>query len=352
MSKQNIKIGITQGDMNGIGYEVILKTLNNKEINELCTPILYGSSKAIAYHRKALNIDDFNMVRIKTPEEANPKKSNIINCLDDNLRIELGKSTYAAGEASLKVLERATKDLRDNKLDALITAPINKHNIQSDKFQFPGHTEYLRSFFEADEVLMLMVNRFMRIGVVAGHVPIAEVASHITPENITNKINIMNNSLIRDFGIRKPKIAVLGLNPHCGDNGVIGKEEEEIITPTLEKLRNENLSVFGPFAADGFFGSENYLKFDGVLAMYHDQGLAPFKTTDLETGVNFTAGLPVIRTSPAHGTAYEIAGLNKANPSSFRHALYLAIDIYRNKNNLKQLSKDPLEPVDINTINE
>ncbi|MFW6223020.1 MAG: 4-hydroxythreonine-4-phosphate dehydrogenase PdxA, partial [Bacteroidota bacterium] len=321
MKNNNILVGITQGDMNSISYEVILKTLKEKDLLELCTPILYGSPKAVAYHRKALDMQEINLTRINDAGDANTKKANIINCLPDNLRIELGKSTAAAGEGSYKALEAAINDLLNKKIDVVVTGPINKHNIQSKDFNFPGHTEYLKNKANASEVLMLMVNKHLRIGVVAGHVPIKDVASYVTPENIKKKTTLMHHSLQYDFNIRKPKIAILGLNPHCGDEGVIGNEEQEVIKPAIEALRNNNIMAFGPYAADGFFGSEAYKEFDGVLAMYHDQGLAPFKALDNESGVNFTAGLPIIRTSPAHGTAYELAGLNQAQPDSFRESI-------------------------------
>lgn len=339
----NIKVGITQGDMNGIGYEIILKTLVDSRLSEICIPIVYGSSKAIAYHRKALNFPDINITRIETPQDATQHKNYIINCLDDSIRIELGKSTPEAGEASFKVLKRAADDLKRNSIDVLVTCPINKHNMQSAQFSFPGHTEYLRSVYGKNEVLMLMVNNLMRIGVVAGHVPLAKIPSMITVENIMNKLKLLHDSLICDFGIRKPKIAVLGLNPHAGDNGVLGNEEKDYIIPAIEKAQANNMLVFGPYPADGFFAAVSYKKFDGVLAMYHDQGLAPFKALDTASGVNFTAGLPGVRTSPAHGTAYDIAGLNQAMPDSLRQAIYLGIDIFRNREMYREITANPLK---------
>ncbi len=341
--KQKPKIGITQGDMNGIGFEVIIKTLMDNRINDLCVPIVYGSPKVAAYHRKALDIMNFSLNHITKPEEANSKKSNIISCLDDNIRVELGKSTQAAGEGSAAALHLAVNDLKEGKIDALVTAPIDKHNIQSDKFNYPGHTEFLKDKFNVDDVLMLLFSEMMKVGVVTGHVPISQVPSLITIDAIMQKINIFNKSLKEDFGIRKPKIALLGLNPHSGDNGLIGDEEQQVIEPAIEKAKEANIMVFGPYPADGFFGSESYNKFDGVLAMYHDQGLTPFKSLTYEGGVNYTAGLPVIRTSPAHGTAYEIAGENKADPSSFRHALFAAIDIYKSRNINKKNNKNQVE---------
>ena len=349
MEKSKIKIGISQGDINSISYEVIIKALNDSRILDICTPILYGSPKVAAYHRKALNITNFSFNSIIKAEDANQKRANIINVLDDDVRVELGKSTQIAGEASFVSLERATDDLKNHKIDALITGPINKNNIQSESFKFPGHTEYLKAKFESDEVLMFLVSEFIRVGVVAGHVPVSEIPSYITQENILKKLRIMNQSLIRDFGIRKPKIAVLGLNPHAGDHGLIGNEEKDIIAPTIEIAKNENILAIGPYAADGFFGSNGFKHFDAVLAMYHDQGLAPFKALSFNSGVNFTAGLPIIRTSPGHGTAYELVGTNDASPESFRQALYLAVDIYRNRKMHNQLTKNQLKHYDVNS---
>lgn len=347
MSSQKIKVGITQGDINGISYEVILKTLADNRINEICTPIIYGSSKVAAYHRKTLNIDNINLNNIKAADEANHKAINIINCIDENIRVELGKSTPQAGEASIAALKTAAEDIRNNKIDVLVTAPINKYNVQSENFKFPGHTEFLEKDFNANDVVMLMVSEILKVGVVAGHVPISQVSTLITFDNVLRKLKVLNNSLIKDFGIRTPRIAVLGLNPHAGDNGVLGDEENKIITPAIEAARAENIMALGPFPADGFFGSDSFKRFDAVLAMYHDQGLAPFKSIVFDSGVNYTAGLEIIRTSPAHGTAYELAGKNEANPNSFRQALYLAVDIYKNRKKFKDLTKNPLQPQEI-----
>ncbi len=344
MEKENIKIGISQGDINGIGYEVVIKSLMDPRILEICTPIVYGSPKVAAYHRKALDIDNFSFNTIRDVSEAHEKRPNIINCVDEDIRVELGKSTQMAGEAAHLALEAAVKDLKDNKIDALVTAPINKMNIQSDSFRYNGHTEYLQSIFNTEEVLMLMVNGNLKVGVVAGHIPLAHVSSFITKELIIEKVKIMNESLRADFCIRKPRIAVFGLNPHAGDEGLLGTEEIDTISPAIEELRKEGYYVFGPFPADGFFGSGNYTKFDGILAMYHDQGLTPFKTLSRDEGVNFTAGLPVIRTSPAHGTAYELAGKNEAGPGSFLASIYLACDVYNNRKLYKEINKNPLPP--------
>lgn len=350
MTQNKIKIGITQGDINSISYEVIIKALNDNRIMDDCIPIVYGSPKVAAYHRKALNIDNFSFNNIKSPEEANPKRANIINCLDDDIRVELGKSTQAAGEASYIALELATKDLQNHKIDAIVTGPINKQNIQSDKFSFAGHTEYLESKFPSDGVLMLMVSNVMKIGVVTGHVPFTKVNEYLTKEVILNKLRILNKSLIIDFVIRKPRIAVLGLNPHASDKGLIGNDEEEIIIPALDMAREENMMVFGPFPADGFFGAGTFCKFDAILAMYHDQGLIPFKALVAGGGVNFTAGLSIIRTSPAHGTSYELAGKNEASADSFREAIYLACDIYKNRKMHKELTSNPLKSYSVTEL--
>lgn len=331
METKKLKIGITQGDINGIGYEIILKTLDDARILEFCTPILYGSPKVAAYHRKNLEIT-LNLNLITNAAEANEKRVNIINCNDDEIKVELARSTDEAGKAAYLALEKATQDLKSGAIDALVTAPINKKNIQSDEFTFPGHTEYLEEKFgNKGEALMLMVNDFMRIAVVTGHIPITKVAQAITTEKIVEKIHQLNNALKQDFMLTKPRIAVLGLNPHAGDDGVIGDEEKTIILPAIEKAQQEGIICVGPLPADGFFGASNFHHYDGILAMYHDQGLIPFKALSMDSGVNYTAGLSVVRTSPAHGTAYDKAGQNLANESSFREALYLACDIVNNR---------------------
>jgi len=352
MKNEKIKIGITHGDINGIGYEIIFKTLNDLRMYEMCIPIIYGSSKVAAYHRKTLNIGNFSLNNIKTAEEAHPKRANIINCVDDNIRVELGKETKMGGEAAYHALSAAVKDLKEGKIDVLVTAPIHKKNIQSEEFQFPGHTEYLESEFESEGSLMLLISDVMKVGVVTGHVPVKDVPELITKEKILAKLRILNKSLKEDFTIRKPRIAVLGLNPHAGDNGLIGKEELEVIIPAIEEAKRKDIVALGPYPADGFFGSNNISKFDAILAMYHDQGLIPFKTLSFESGVNFTAGLPVIRTSPDHGTAFEIAGQGIASEESFRQAIYSAIDIYNNRHQNKELSKNPLKSYDISKMDE
>ncbi len=338
-----IKVGITHGDINGIGYEVIIKALLDNRIYELCTPIIYGSPKVAAYHRKALNVEHFSLNNIKSAEQAQPKRANIINCNDDAIKVELGQSTEEAGVAAFKALEMAVDDLKKGLIDVLVTAPINKKNIQSKSFDFPGHTEYLESKLESGKSLMILMNDRLKVGVVTGHIPISEVPKRITKEAIEEKLHILNESLIKDFGIGKPKIAVLSLNPHAGDNGLIGKEEEEIIKPLLNEVRGKGIIALGPYPADGFFGSDDYTKFDAVLAMYHDQGLAPFKALAFDSGVNFTAGLSHIRTSPAHGTAYTIAGKNVASEVSFREAIYWAIDIHKNRTQYAEVSQNPLQ---------
>lgn len=325
-----MKIGITQGDVNGIGYEVIMKALQDMEIIEELTPIIYGSPKAAAYHRKALNVAGFSLNNINDAEEAHPKRINIVTCGDDNIKVELGKSSEAAGQAAFAALEAAVRDLSDGKIDAVVTAPINKKNIQSENFHFPGHTEYLEQAAQAP-ALMLLVAGKLRVGVVAGHVPICKVAQFITMDKILSKLRILNKSLKQDFNIDGPRIAVLGLNPHSGDHGLLGEEEETVISPAIAKAQEEGIFAMGPYPADGLFGCDSLGKFDAILAMYHDQGLAPFKALAFTSGVNYTAGLPIIRTSPDHGTAYDIAGLDKADPTSMREAIYLAMDIVRNR---------------------
>jgi len=343
MEGRPIIAGISQGDINGIGYEVIIKTLMESMINDLCVPIVYGSPKVAAYHRKALNIGNFSFNNIRSAEEANFKKANMINVLDDNIRVELGKSNPQGGEAALISLERALNDLMTGKLDVLITAPIDKHNIQSEKFNFKGHTDYLQSKAGVEDVLMFMISENMKIGFATGHVPISKVPETITVESLLRKIRIMNTSLITDFGIRKPQIAVLGLNPHAGDNSLLGSEEAAIISPALRQAEKEGIMTFGPFPADGFFGAGSFAKFDGILAMYHDQGLVPFKALSFDSGVNFTAGLPFVRTSPVHGTAFAIAGKGQASENSFRQALYLACNIFKNRKLHAEISQNTLK---------
>jgi 4-hydroxythreonine-4-phosphate dehydrogenase len=339
-----IKVGITHGDINGIGYEVIIKALEDIRMLELFTPIIYGHSRVASFHKKNVNAGEFNFNLVKDASQANPKRVNIINCTEQDLKIDLGTSTAIAGEAALLALDMAMSDLKSGLIDVLVTAPINKQNIQSDEFGFPGHTEYLSSHFNNQEPLMLMVWNKLRVGTVTGHIPLAAVPSKISVELIRKKLRILNQSLMKDFGVGKPKIAVLGLNPHAGDGGLLGQEENDILTPAIEKSRKEDdILVYGPFPADGFFGASVWKKYDAVLAMYHDQGLAPFKSLAFDGGVNFTAGLPIVRTSPAHGTAYEIAGKNEASEEPFRQAIYLAIDVIRNRRLQDELLSNPLK---------
>jgi 4-hydroxythreonine-4-phosphate dehydrogenase len=344
MSHEKVVVGISIGDMNGIGLEVIIKTFADNRMLNLCTPVIYGSSKIANFHRKALNIVDFSFNEIKKAEEANTKRVNLINLWNEEVVVEMGKMTAEGGKYAVKSLKAATEDLASNKIDVLVTAPINKKNVQSDDFNFPGQTEFLAQYSNTDKVLMLMVGDGMRVAVATGHIPLKEVAQRLTAKLIEEKTEILISSLIRDFGIVKPRIAVLGLNPHAGDNGLLGEEEQKIIGPAIQSLKNSGHFVFGPYGSDGFFGTGQYKQFDGVMAMYHDQGLAPFKALAFDSGVNFTAGLPVVRTSPDHGTAMDIAGKNMAAEDSFRNAVYLACDIYRKRREYKEMTANPLQP--------
>jgi len=349
MVAQKIKVAITHGDINGIGYEVIFKALADPRMLEICTPVIYGSSKIAAYHRKALNLPPITFNSIRSAEEAHPKRVNIVNCVDDNARVELGKPTAAGGQAAFMALEKAVADLRAGAVNVLVTAPINKKVIQSSEFDFPGHTEYLASTFGCNPV-MLLVNNSFRVAVATGHVPLKDVSSLLTKELILDKLRVLDKCLLQDFLVRKPRIAVLGLNPHAGDDGLLGNEEQKVIIPALEAARQEGIMAFGPFAADGFFATDKMRKFDAILAMYHDQGLAPFKALAFSAGVNFTGGLPVVRTSPDHGTAFEITGQGIAEEQSFLASIYLAIDVYNNRVLGAELSANPLKTVDVSTL--
>jgi 4-hydroxythreonine-4-phosphate dehydrogenase len=342
IENRDVKVAVTHGDFNGIGYEVIIKTFRNQTMLDLCTPVVYGSSKLASYHKKAINENRLHFNLVKSARDAVNHRLNIVNVFYQEARVELGTSNPLAGELAFTALEKAVHDLKHGDVDVLVTAPINKDNIQSNEFHFPGHTEYLAEKFESDTALMLMVAGDLRIGVVTGHIPIKDVSGAISKSLIVKKLKIMFQSLRRDFNIRKPKIAVLGLNPHAGDNGLIGKEELEEIIPAVNELNSKGELVYGPFSSDGFFADGKYKGFDAVLAMYHDQGLIPFKTLAFDDGVNFTAGLPVVRTSPGHGTAYDIAGKNLAKPDSFRAAVYLAIDIFRNRKIYDEVNANPL----------
>lgn len=338
---EKIKLGITQGDINGIGLEVIIKTFADPTMLEICTPILFGSQKTYAFHRKSLNIET-RFTPLRSLDQIAHKQFNIYNIYEEDVNIEFGQSTPLAGKYSLRSIEAATDALEQKKIDVLVTAPINKHNIHSEQFPFKGHTDYFEMRFKGNALMLMCCDSF-RVGIVTGHIPLASVASAITQEKIIQKAKQLHQSLISDFAIRKPKIAVLGMNPHAGDSGVIGTEEQTVINPAIEKLKSEGLTVFGPYPADGFFGSAMHLKFDGVLAMYHDQGLTPFKALAFDNGVNYTAGLPVIRTSPDHGVGYDIAGKNKASEESFRSAVYLACDIYNTRRQQKEIYANPLK---------
>lgn len=338
--KEKIVVGISVGDINGIGIEVILKTFEDKRMLDFCTPVIFGSTKTLSFHKKQLD-SEININGIMSINQLAHGKVNLLNIWKEEIPIDLGNPTKISGEYALKSLKSATKHLKENTIDVLITAPINKENIQSDTFNFPGHTEFLENELNG-ESLMILISEELRVGLITGHIPISKISETITPELIQKKVEIMYTSLVKDFSINKPKIAILGLNPHCGDKGVIGKEDDEIIKPTIASIKESGKLVFGPYAADGFFGSSTYKQFDGILAMYHDQGLAPFKALSFGNGVNFTAGLSKVRTSPDHGTAYEIAGKNKANPTSFKEALFSAIEIFKKRSEYTMLTRNSL----------
>jgi len=341
MSKLPI-IGITMGDVNGIGPEVVIKTLLDNRISDYCTPVVYGSPKIITYWKKAINHPDFNINIIKNIDQIHPKKANVLVCWEEEVEIKPGEITDAGGKYAFMSLEAATKDLKAGRIHALVTAPLNKHNVNNDALPFTGHTEYLAQQDQASNYLMMLVCDDMKVGLVTGHVPLKDVASKISVDGILRKLKTMEQSLQKDFSITKPRIALLGLNPHAGDNGLLGNEDKDIIAVACAKAREEGLLAYGPYPSDGFFGARQYQKFDAVLAMYHDQGLIPFKFLGFENGVNFTAGLSFIRTSPDHGTAYDIAGKNKADETSFRNAFYAAIDLVRTRNENFKLSAQSL----------
>lgn len=326
-------IGITQGDINGIGYEIILKTLSDSRIFDSFIPIIYGQSKVFSYYKKNFGMEELSYSVIRDYRQAQAGRINIINHTDEELKIEPGVSTDIAGRASFEALKIAVDDLYKKNIDALVTAPVNKNSIQSKEFSFTSQKEYISSFCNDYEPLMLMVWNKLRIGSITNHIPLRDVTSNITKEIILNKINVFNKTLQQDFGISHPRIAVMGLNPHIGEGGLYGKEDRDIIIPAIKEARDKGLLVFGPYSADGFFGCAAWLKYDGILCMYHDQAMIPFKVLAVDGGVNFTAGLPIIRTAADHGTGYDIANRNVADPNSFRHAIYLAIDIMRNRNN-------------------
>ncbi len=340
--EKKIRVGITHGDMNGISYEIIVKALADARILEMFTPVIYGLTRVLSYNRKNLNANDFNYNTVRDASYLKSRKINLVNLSENEIKIEFGKSVDKAGQFAHDALKHAVNDLKSDKIDVVVTAPISKENIQSETFNFPGHTEYFASEFNSPDYLMLMVSDTLRVGTITGHVPLTDVPKLLTEDLIVQKINVLHQSLVRDFGVQKPKIALLGLNPHAGENGQIGKEEIDTIIPAINRAKKEGKLVFGPFPADGFFAGD-YRKFDGILAMYHDQGLIPFKTLAFNQGVNFTAGLPIVRTSPAHGTAYDIAGQGIASEEPLRNAIYLAIDIQNNRTQYDEVTANPLQ---------
>jgi len=346
-SRPNVKVGISIGDVNGISPEVIMKALGDSRMMLDCTPVIYGSSKVFSFHKKKMNYEEsknsFSYVLCEFADKAKPKAVNLIDIWKDELKFDLGNATAEGGKYAFESLERATQDLASGKIDVLVTAPINKEAMGKSGFKFPGHTEYLANLAGQEEALMLMISPTLRVGLVTSHIPIKEVSAAVTADKVLDKLKAFNSSLKKDFGIRKPKIAVFGLNPHAGENGKMGAEENESIHPAISKANNEGIMAFGPFPADGFFGSSARSQYDGVLAMYHDQGLSAFKALSFDEGVNFTAGLPIIRTSPDHGTAYDIVGQNKASGDSMRNAIYLAIDVFRTHLMEKEVNANPLD---------
>lgn len=340
---QKVRVGITVGDLNGIGMEIILKSLQDSRIFNYLCPVVYGSSKLSSFYRKNCGLHDFQFHLIKDASEAHPKKPNLVQVWDEEVAITPGKASDQGGLYAFKSLEAAVADLKLGKIDVLVTAPIDKHSIQSEEFPYPGHTEFLSKSFNS-EAVMLMTSEKLKVALVTGHLPVQQVSGALETGRILQVIEHLNNTLIQDFAIPKPKIAVLGLNPHAGDKGLLGKEEQEIIAPAINQAQEAGILAYGPFPADGFFGNGSYTRFDAVVAMYHDQGLIPFKALVMDEGVNFTAGLPYVRTSPDHGTGYDIAGKGKARPDSFLAAMYAAVDIYRTRSMYQQLTANALQP--------
>lgn len=338
-----VRVGISVGDINGIGPEVIIKALNDSRLLLDCTPIIYASTKTMSYHKKMLNDNDFMYQSCKNATEAQNRKINIVNVWNEEIQFEIGKGTEISGKYAFESLEKATEDLASGKIDVLVTAPISKEAIGKAGFKFPGHTEYLADMAGQEEALMMMVSGALRVALVTSHLPLKDVPAALTKEKVVSKIKVLEASLKKDFGIQRPRIAVFGLNPHASENGKMGYEEADVIIPAIKEATSAGIFAAGPFPADGFFGSNARAQFDGVLAMYHDQGLAAFKALAFEDGVNFTAGLPIVRTSPDHGTAYDIAGQNTANPQSMRSAIYLAIDVYRTHQFFKEINENPLQ---------
>ena len=337
MSRKLI-VGITQGDGNGIGYEVIIKALADERMLDLCTPVIYGSSKIFGFYKKQIHdIENINTNVITSAKDVHAKRVNIVNCLPENVFVEPGQPTPESAKSAMTSLSKAVEDIKAGYIDVLVTAPINKRAMSSEGFGYTGHTEYLEQQFGVDEVAMIMVCDRLKVGVLTGHVSLKDVPSMITVDSILRKLRLMKHSLQKDFGIDAPKIAVLGLNPHCGDGGLLGDEEQQVILPAIMAANEEGILAFGPYSSDGFFSLGNYSKFDAVLAMYHDQGLTPFKALAFEDGVNYTAGLPIVRTSPDHGTAYEMAGRGVADPRSMKAAIYAAIDIFNRRADYEDL---------------
>ena len=338
-----VRLAITQGDINGVGYEVILKTFGDNRMYDICTPILYGSTKVASYHKKLLSQNqEMSFSACNDASEAAPRRFNVVNLTNDEIKIDIGRSTEIAGLQSRLSLNAACQDLKEGKVDVLVTAPINKKNSQAPEFDFPGHTEYLSQQFGCSSLMMMVCDR-IRIGIVTNHLALKDVPSAITHNLLTDKLMLMTESLKRDFGIPMPKIAVLALDPHAGDNGIIGNQDLTVVKPAIEDVQRKGILAYGPYPSDGFFGSSEFNKFDGVLALYHDQGLIPFKLMSFTEGVNYTAGLPYVRTSPAHGTGYDIAGKDKASEQSFRSAVYLACNILRNRKEYDELTANPLK---------
>lgn len=335
-------IGISIGDINGIGPEIIIKTFADNRMLDLCTPVIFASNKVINYYRRVVEEASFNFTSTKDFSTLNPKQTNIFNCWNEEVPIQPGALTESGGKYAIRSLQVAAQCLKDGQIDALVTAPIHKSNTQVSDFPYTGHTPFLQDKFGAKDVLMLLYSHELRVGLVTEHIPVSKIASFITKERIASKVHLMKEALIKDFGIDKPKIAILGLNPHSGDDGHIGDEENQIIRPLVDNFQQQGMLVYGPYSADTFFSRGHYKHFDGVLAMYHDQGLIPFKTLAQGDGVNFTAGLSVIRTSPDHGTAFDIAGKNRADESSFREAVFQAIDLFRQRNQYLENTANPL----------
>ncbi len=342
MQSQKPIIGLSCGDINGIGTEVIIKCLMDSRITELCTPVIFASNKVINFYKKTTAECNLNYQSVKEWEKINSKMVNVLQCWEEDINITPGQLTETGGKYGVISLNTATQALKEQRIQGLVTAPIHKKNVQSDSFPFTGHTPYLQKYFQANDVLMFMVSENMRVGLLTEHIPVSQIAGHLNKDRILQKLKLMHQSLVKDFGIDKPRIAMLGLNPHAGDEGLIGKEENEIISPTLKEARQQNIMAFGPYSSDAFFARGQYEKFDGVLAIYHDQGLIPFKSLSIGEGVNYTAGLPAVRTSPDHGTAFDIAGKGKADESSIRAALFSAIDIYNQRQGYADARKNPI----------